>query len=83
MLEGDIQINVTSVLPFTVSLHGLWVYHLSQDYEQFLAERIAGDTPAQARAYLLKTGSVSRVTISQTQNLPDFYHIKFLILIGV
>jgi len=83
LLEGDIQINVTSVLPFTVSLHGLWVYHLSQDYEQFLAERIAGDTPAQARAYLLKTGSVSRVTISQTQNLPDFYHIKFLILIGV
>jgi len=81
LLEGDIQINVTSVSPFTVSLRGLWVYHLSQDYEQFLAQQIAGDTPEQARSYLLQTGFITQATV--TQNLPkDPDHIHFLVLVG-
>ena len=82
MLEGDIEINITSVLPFTVSLRGLWVYHLSQDYEQFLAQQIAGDTPEQARTYLLQTGFITQATV--TQNLPkDPDHIRFLVLVGL
>src|SRR5436305_2984465 len=63
LLEGDIQINVTSVSPLTVSLRGLWVYHLSQDYKQFLAQQIAGDTPEQAKSYLLQTGFITQATV--------------------
>jgi hypothetical protein len=64
-------------------LTGLWEYALTPDDEQDLAQHIQGETPAQARAYLFKTGLVSRVTITPTQSLPDYYHIKFLILSGV
>ncbi len=75
--------NIISLSPLTVRVSGSWSYVFTSDYEQFLAQQIQGDTPAQARAYLFKTGLVSRVTITQTQSLPDWYHIKFLIIIGV
>jgi len=82
-LVGNVTTSIVNLSPLTVSLHGLWVYHVSQDDEHYLAEHVQGDTPAQARAYLLKTGLVSRLTITQTQNLPDLYHIKFQVLIGL
>ena len=82
-LVGNVQTSVMSVLPLTVRVSGQWESVFRQDDEQYLAQQIQGETPAQARAHLLKTGLVSRVTIMQTQSLPDFYHIKFLILIGV
>jgi len=82
-LVGNLTTSIVNLSPLTVSLHGLWVYHVSQDDEQFLAEHVQGDTPAQARAYLLKTGFVSHVTIMPTQNLPDPYHIKFQVLISL
>ena len=82
-LVGNVTTNIVNFSPLTVSLHGLWVYHVSQDDEQFFAEHVQGDTPAQARAYLLKTGFVSHVTITPTQNLPDPYHIKFQVLISL
>ncbi len=82
-LAGTVRTTVMSISPLTVRLSGQWEYAFSQDYEQYLAQQIQGDTPAEARAYLFKTGLVSRVTITPTQSLPDYYHIKFLILIGV
>ncbi len=80
---SSVQTSVLSVAPLTVRVSGAWEYVFTSDDEQYLAQHIQGETPAQARVYLLKTGLVSRVTITQTQSLPDFYHIKFLILIGV
>ncbi len=80
---GSVQTTVVRITPFIVRLAGLWEYSFSQDDEQELAQQIQGDTPAEARAYLFKTGFVSRVTMTQIETLPDFYHIKFLILIGV
>jgi hypothetical protein len=44
-LLGEVQVGVVSATPLTISCRGLWVYTLSQDYEQFLAEQIAGHTP--------------------------------------
>ena len=79
---GSVQTSVLSLSPLTVHVSGSWSYVFSQGDEQLLAQQITGETPAQAKAYLLKTGLVSRVTITQTQSLPDPYHIKFLILIG-
>src|SRR6266567_409291 len=80
---GSVHTTVVSIVPFIVRLTGLWEYALTPDDEQDLAQHIQGDTPQQARASLFKTGLVSQVTIAKTQSLPDFYHIKFLILIGV
>src|SRR6266567_2684048 len=82
-LVGNVTTSIVNLSPLTVSLHGLWVYHVSQDDEHYLAEHVQGDTPAQARAYLLKTGFVSHVTITPTQSLPDPYHIKFQVLISL
>jgi hypothetical protein len=55
-LVGEVQVQVVNTTPLIVSCRGLWAYTLSQDYEQFLAERIAGDSPQQAHKYLLHTG---------------------------
>ncbi len=82
-LVSGVRTTVISINPFIVRLTGLWEYAFSQDDEQALAQHIQGDTPEEARAYLFKTGHVSRVTMMQTQTLPDYYHIKFLIVIGV
>jgi len=79
---GSVQTSTVTVSPFVAQVSGTWVYILSQDYEQFLAQEIAGDTPAQAKAYLLQTGFVSQATVPQS--LPeDPGHIHFQLLIGV
>lgn len=73
--------QVVSVTPLTVRLSGTWVYVLPPDYEQFLAQQIAGQSPEDAHAYLLHTGFVRRATVPAA--LPkDPGHIHFLILIG-
>ncbi len=80
-LVGTVQTTIESGSPFTVSCSGLWVYSLSQDYERYLAERIAGDSPQQAKAYLLKTGFITHVTI--TQDLPkdpDYIHFQVVVI---
>ena len=82
-LVSSVQTTVLSVSPLLVRVSGSWEYVFSSDDEQSLAQHIQEETPAQARAYLLQTGLVSRVTITPTQSLPDWYHLKFLILIGV
>ena len=82
-LANGVRITILSITPFTVRLSGSWAYAITQDDEQFLAQQIQGDTPKEARAHLFKTGFVSRVTMTRTDFLPDFYHIKFLILTGV
>ena len=81
-LVGEVQVQLVSVTPLTVSCRGLWAYTLSQDYEQFLAEQIAGDSPQQAQKYLLQTGLLTRAMVSQ--KLPqDPAHIHFQVLIGL
>lgn len=81
-LVGSVQVQVVSVTPLTVSCRGLWTYTLSQDYEQFLAEQIAGDSPQQARKYLLHTGFLTRATVPD--KLPqDPAHIHFQVFIGL
>jgi hypothetical protein len=81
-LVGEVQVQLVSVTPLTVSCHGLWAYNLSQDYEQFLAEQIAGDSPQQARKYLLQTGLLTRATVPQKLP-PDPAHIHFQIFISL
>jgi hypothetical protein len=81
-LVGDMQVRVIGVSPLTVSCHGLWAYLLSQDYEQFLAEKIAGDSPQQAQKYLLQTGFLTRATVPEKLP-PDPAHIHFQVYIGI
>ena len=81
-LRGLEQVTPTSVAPFTATIMGTWVFHLDTGYERFLAEQIAGDTPAQARAYLLQTGVIAAVSLDQP--LPqDPDYIRFIVLKGV
>src|SRR5436309_4692811 len=80
---GHVQTSVLSVVPLTVRISGTWSYVFSSGDKRYLAEHIQGETPAQAKAYLLQTGLITHVTFSQTPNLPDLYHIHFLILSGV
>ena len=82
-LVSSVRTTVVSVTPLIVRMSGSWESVFTPDDEQWFAQHMQGETPAQARAYLLRTGLMSRVTITQTQSLPDWYHIKFLILIGV
>ena len=81
-LVGEVQIQLVGVIPLTVSCRGLWAYTLSQDYEQFLAEQIAGDSPQQARKYLLQTGFLTRATVPGKLP-PDPAHIHFQVFIGL
>ncbi len=83
-LVGSVQTSILSVLPVVAaSLRGLWVYLLSEDYQQFLAEQLAGDSSQQARAYLLATGFITRVTVPAGQLPKDPGHIHFETLIGL
>jgi len=71
-----------SVAPLTATITGTWVFHLDTAYKRFLAEQIAGDSPAQARAYLLQTGVIAAVSLDQPlPKAPDY--IRFTILKGV
>jgi len=81
-LVGEVQVQLVGVTPLTVSCRGLWAYTLSQDYEQFLAGQIAGDSPQQARKYLLHTGLLSDATVPDTLP-PDPAHIHFQVLIDL
>ncbi len=80
---GSVRTTLVSVTPLLVRVSGSWESVFTPDDEQWFAQHIQEETPQQARAYLLRTGLVSRVTITPAQSLPDWYHIKFLILIGV
>lgn len=81
-LVGEVSAAVTGASPLTVRMQGLWVYTLSQDELAVFASQIAGDTPAQARSYLLHTGVLTRVAIAQ--QLPrDPAHIRFVQVIAV
>ena len=73
--------QVASVTPLTVRLSGTWVYLLSADYQEMLAEHIAGDTPAQAQKYLLATGVITKASVP-AQLPKDPGHIHFLTLVG-
>ena len=79
-IVGSIQTHLLSVSPLTVSLNGKWAYTFSQDYKQLLAQGIQGESPAKARASLLKTGIISYASVPQT--LPSAGYIDFLVLVG-
>jgi len=81
MLVGAVQASIISVSPLFVRCHGLWAYILKQSYQRNLASAIAGDTPVQARAYLLRSGVITRAAV--TQDLPkDPDYIRFQVIIG-
>ncbi len=81
-LASAVQVSVTSVSPVTVSCRGLWVYTLTEEEEQALAEQIAGDSPQQAQRSLLHTGFITRASLPR--QLPkDPGQIHFVILIGL
>jgi hypothetical protein len=67
-------------MPLFVVISGKWAYTFSPDYEQLLAQQIQGDTPAKARASLLKTGVISYASVPET--LPPAMYINFLVLVG-
>jgi Baseplate J-like protein len=82
-LVGTVQVQLVSGTPLTVLCHGLWIYTLSQDYQQLLAQQLAGDNQAQAREYLLATGFITRATVPAVPLPKDPAHIHFETLIGV
>jgi hypothetical protein len=77
---GSIQTSLKSVTPLTVALSGQWAYTFSPGYEQLLAQGTQGESPAKAKAYLLKTGVISYVSIPN--RLPPADYITFLVLLG-
>jgi len=79
-LGGSLTATIVRVPPLTVALTGSWVYVLSQDEQQSLAQAIQGETPAQARAYLLRTGVIAQASVPNT--LPPAMYINFLVLVG-
>ena len=79
-LVGNVQTSVKSVSPLFVTLSGKWAYTFSQDYKHLLAEKIEGDSPAKARASLLKTGVVTYANVPST--LPAAMYINFLVLVA-
>ena len=79
-LAGAALVTIDRLSPFTVSVRGLWRSSLSSDEEQRLAQHIAGDSPQQARTYLLHTGLIVRASVSGP--LPkDPAHIHFVELV--
>lgn len=79
-IVGSVQTTVQSVSPVSVTISGKWVYTFTPDYEQFLAQQIEADTPAQARKVLLRTGVISYASVPNT--LPSSMYINFLVLVG-
>ena len=77
---GRIQTIVRSVSPLTVALSGKWAYTFSPDYQDFLAEHIQGESPAQARSFLLRTGVICYASIPA--KLPAAMYINFVVLVG-
>ncbi len=79
-LVGNVEVTLQRVSPFIVTISGKWAYTCSPDYEQFLAQVIQGDSPAKARASLLKFGVIAYASIPHT--LPSVEYIDFLVLVG-
>jgi hypothetical protein len=79
-IVGSVQTTLHSVSPVSVTISGKWAYTFSPDYEQLLAQSIAGDSPAKARKVLLRTGVISYVSIPST--LPPALYINFVVLEG-
>lgn len=77
-LVGRLQTSIERVMPVSVTIRGTWVYAFSSDYEQLLAQQIAGDSPAQAHKVLLRTGVISQASIPAT--LPATMYIDFFVL---
>jgi hypothetical protein len=77
---GSVQTTLVSVSPLSVTIHGIWAYTFSPQYEQDLAQHIQGDTPAQARKYLLHTGVIVQANVPYT--LPASMYIQFVVLVG-
>ena len=77
---GSVQTTLQSVSPVSVTISGKWAYTFSPDYEQLLAQHIAGDSPAKARKVLLQTGVIAYASIPST--LPPAMYINFLVLVG-
>ena len=83
-LVGGVHTRVISVSPaVTASIGGLWVYRLSEGDEQYLAQQLAGESQAQARASLLATGFITQASVPAGPLPKDPGHIHFAILIGV
>jgi hypothetical protein len=82
-LVGSVQARVIAASPaVTASIGGLWVYRLSEDDQQVLAAKLAGETAQQAQQDLLHTGVFSQVTVPSA--LPrDPAHIHFQVFIGL
>lgn len=79
-LVGTVEITLKSVTPLTVALRGKWAYTFTQNYQELLAQEIQGDSPAEAKASLLKTGIISYASVPNT--LPAAEYINFLVLVG-
>jgi hypothetical protein len=78
-INGNVLTAVQNVFPFSVTIKWSWSFTFSTDYEQLLAQQIAGDTPAQARRVLLRTGVISSASIPDTLP-PESMYIDFLVL---
>lgn len=79
---GTVQLSIISLSPFVVRSKGTWVYILTRARQRELAAKIAGDTPEQARVYLLHTGIISQAIVPQ--NIPkDSSYIGFEVLTGL
>jgi hypothetical protein len=77
-LIGGVLTSLHTVSPLFMTIHGKWVYTFTPDYQQYLAEKIAGATPFQARKVLLQTGVISYASVPNT--LPPAGFIDFLVL---
>ncbi len=81
-LAGNIQVRVIGLVPFVVRCKGIWAYIITESYQRELAAKIAGDTPEQAKAFLLHTGVLNYARV--TQNIPkDPEHVRFVVFIGL
>ena len=79
-LAGRVQATIQRTAPLTVSIHGRWAYTFSADYQESLAENIAGATSSQARKLLVQTGVIADASIPTTLP-PDGSLIDFLVLV--
>lgn len=80
-LVGPVQATIQRAAPVTVSMQGRWTYTFSPDYQESLAEHIAGATPSQARHLLLHTGVITDASIPGKLP-PDGSLIDFLVLVS-
>jgi hypothetical protein len=79
-IVGSVQTTLQTVSPLAVAIRGKWAYTFTPDYEQRLAEKIQGDSPAKAKAYLLNTGVISYASVPNTLASADY--INFFVLVG-